>query len=583
MLAAACAAQPLGEVDVHFGPTDATTLDTLRLDLAVSGPYEELALRVGRPGLREAVFSASDLDLVRGADGVDRAFLTIPPEHTDRRQRWRATLAARYGDVWIEDAATLALRNSPPTVAVTLDPAAPDTGEPIRALVEVVEPDEDPVVVSFAWWVDGAPQPTTGAVLPANATRRGAQVRVQVTAFDGESYAAPALASTRIANRRPTPPQVRVGPGPIAGATLSCRVVAPATHLDDLPLTYRVAWSRDGAPYTGATGETWNPGDTLPSGVTRPDERWTCRVTAFDGLDESEPATDTITLQPWSGPRRVTTCEATGPEGPTEGMCAATRGPGWLPGELEFEDGRQIWTVPFDGRYRITAAGASGGSPRGEPAGGAGAVVRSTIALNAGDRITILVGHDGEADPGGRWAGGGGGTFLVRDGRPLIVAGGGGGASDLEAGCPGEAGRPGSHPREITGRWTCAVDDREVGHGGWAAWEATGAGGGGFFGDGTPGRDGGADAGLGFLNGARGGIGLPDDCGGAASGGFGGGGAGDPDGGACRWSGGGGGGGYTGGGGGLFGGGGGSFAQGENIEATAGLNHGPGWVVLDVE
>ena len=114
--------------------------------------------------------------------------------------------------------------------------------------------------------------------------------------------------------------------------------------------------------------------------------------------------------------------------------------------------GIQYFTIPEDGSYRITAAGASAqlppnGAGQTQPgSSGRGAKMRGTFTLSSGTIIGILVGHRNPlAYPGGgvqygypEWAGGAGGTFVVKlaglsasntshtlsTTLPLLVAGG---------------------------------------------------------------------------------------------------------------------------------------------------------------
>jgi hypothetical protein len=107
--------------------------------------------------------------------------------------------------------------------------------------------------------------------------------------------------------------------------------------------------------------------------------------------------------------------------------------------------GVQMWTVPINGTYRITCAGASGGysydTTRTNRVG-KGAIVRGDFSLTKGDILRIVVGQKGRpvstSNPDGPLtglaynSGGGGGSFVFytfSDSEPLIVAGGGGGGS----------------------------------------------------------------------------------------------------------------------------------------------------------
>ena len=96
----------------------------------------------------------------------------------------------------------------------------------------------------------------------------------------------------------------------------------------------------------------------------------------------------------------------------------------WREGDFSIQDGQQHWTVPANGTYQITAAGAYGAAP--------GRVVSGQVELSKGQTVKLLVGQC----PSQLTAnvqdnvtvGGGGGTFVVTD-KPLIVASGGDGGS----------------------------------------------------------------------------------------------------------------------------------------------------------
>ena len=95
----------------------------------------------------------------------------------------------------------------------------------------------------------------------------------------------------------------------------------------------------------------------------------------------------------------------------------------WRDGDFSIVNGQQQWTVPATGTYNIVAAGAYGATP--------GRVVSGDVDLYEGQVLTMLVGQQptpltaNVAD--NVTVGGGGGTFVVSDGKPLIVASGGDG------------------------------------------------------------------------------------------------------------------------------------------------------------
>ena len=251
----------------------------------------------------------------------------------------------------------------------------------------------------------------------------------------------------------------------------------------------------------------------------------------------------------------------------------------------------QEWTVP-NGVFEIyiTASGAQGGSVGTEVRrqGSRGAQTNGLFIVQPGDQFIILVGGMGGSD--GTYAGGGGGTFFLKidpaspyqlpDGRrvtPLMVAGGGGGGYNENAAASTKGndetwgGNTSSNrfgdPRELNGG-----DEGEGGEGTYAG------GGGGFLSNGQQLVPEGVSAGtfgLSFLNGGNGGA--PSS---PLYGGFGGGGAGYPganggSGGGGGWSGGAGGRGQRGGGGGSY-----NAAIPETVDNQAGVNAGPGSVLI---
>ena len=91
---------------------------------------------------------------------------------------------------------------------------------------------------------------------------------------------------------------------------------------------------------------------------------------------------------------------------------------------FSIKNGQQNWTVPANGVYQITAAGAYGATP--------GRVVTGQATLSQGQTLTMLVGQ--QPTPltanvlDNVTVGGAGGTFVTTNGTPLIVASGGDGS-----------------------------------------------------------------------------------------------------------------------------------------------------------
>ena len=214
-------------------------------------------------------------------------------------------------------------------------------------------------------------------------------------------------------------------------------------------------------------------------------------------------------------------------------------------------DGYQEFIAPYDGMYKLEVWGASGAAGDSASIGGKGGYSKGYIKLEAGDKLYIYIGGEGENITSGTTGGGynGGGNASVGGyGKP---AGGGGGATDI---------------RTVSGDWndSASLDSRIIvagGGGGGGAWYtgashnfSGGAGGGehgmaGSGSSGNPAGSAGTQTSAGYASGqssTRGGFGY-GGTGLRASSSAGGGGGGYYGGGGSYCSGGGGGSGYIGG------------------------------------
>ena len=259
---------------------------------------------------------------------------------------------------------------------------------------------------------------------------------------------------------------------------------------------------------------------------------------------------------------KFTTCGTTGATGPNQGACTAEYvGQAGLEGKVTVSGGIQLWTAPYTGIYRITAAGAV--TNGGTASGGYGALIRGDVQLASGTQLKVLAGQTG-TDKGSGWIGGSGGSFVATAANePLMVAGGGGGHDTRYALCAGVHGSEGQNGQDPC---NCNSSPLSGGTNGNAGSTSSGGGAGGGFNSNA--TDPGGQA---FINGGAGGTGSYGD------GGFGaGGGSNDDQGGS--------GGGYSGGGGcgdDGHGGGGGSYNSGINQSNQTGQNTGQGYVIIE--
>ncbi len=303
-----------------------------------------------------------------------------------------------------------------------------------------------------------------------------------------------------------------------------------------------------------------------------------------------------------------TNASATGRSGPTLSACqSAYSSASWTQNTAFFNmttQGIQLWTVPEDATYEITAAGAAGGnntqvSPN--RIGGYGAVLTTRVSLTKSTIIAIVVGQMGGnrgAGPTSNFCGGagGGGSFVYNSSSfsYYAVAGGGGGAAASSTNLL--TSQTTAHGKyDTTSGSTVTITN------GYSAAGGTGGSGGGkstrgilFAGPGAGiSSDGAASNGLQGLSRLGGWLGgfTTVNSNFTVAGGFGGGGgAGDGSNNSAYanycWA--GGGGGYSGGGGGgnggasdgQFGGGGGSYYAGTFISGTSGSNSNHGYVTI---
>ena len=278
-----------------------------------------------------------------------------------------------------------------------------------------------------------------------------------------------------------------------------------------------------------------------------------------------------------------TPCSATGPTGPSLANCTSAYSSSNFEDNVSYfnvSSGIQIWTVPVNGSYTITAVGAKGG--RGyQGVGGTGASITGTFSLTQGAKLRIIVGQSG-TDNAGLNGGGGGGTFvqnnadLTTTGILVIAGGGGGGAYNPYATNVNAVTTNSSQPGWNGNTNSSLANPASSGNGG-SVFDRSGGGGGGFSGNGasssvSPCNTTCGVGGTAFINGGAGGAG-------SYAGGFGGGASGDWN----YWTGGGGGGGYSGGSGGYWyggGGGGGSYNNGSSQTNLAGSNNATGYVTI---
>ena len=296
-------------------------------------------------------------------------------------------------------------------------------------------------------------------------------------------------------------------------------------------------------PTTGATFTYSVASGTLPTGITMtsgglisgtPSANTATASITFRATDNGANTADlaiATAYQVYTGFTSGTTWSGDG--GRTGQSIAAIRSqignPGWANSYLTMpaSTGYALWTVPQNGTYRITLAGAGGKTGNSYIYAGGGRIVRGDMTLTAGAQYYITVGCSPTSQVAQNGGGGGMSVFATSASVPIMVAGGGGGSDTaFHPQRHGIFSTDGSGPAGYVG----------TGGGGGPVVGSYASSGAGISGNGTQGSQASGTA-ISWLGGGQGADGNSFD------GGFGGGGGGSQG----DWPGGAGGGGYNGG------------------------------------
>jgi alpha-tubulin suppressor-like RCC1 family protein len=269
LLASACGTSgTLQPPLVTISPANPTTADDLtvswRADLPEGAPEPEI--RWKRNGFYQFE-----------AEGP-----RVPAIATIRGDVWTAEVTVADGRrAPVTGSAEVAIANTAPTVTISLEPQAPRAGEALLATATVVDPDNDPITLTWIWDRNGGPTPFQDALIPVGTTRRDDVWTVAVTAADDEARSEPAVAQASVLNGRPALSNLLVTPARITVADAPSAEVTVA-DADGDPVVVSWAWRR-GAELLSDTATlpapaTWARGDVLE--VT---------ANATDGVDPALP------------------------------------------------------------------------------------------------------------------------------------------------------------------------------------------------------------------------------------------------------------------------------------------------------
>jgi len=212
----------------------------------------------------------------------------VPPRTVVKGELWRFAIVPPGGGAPLKSPEVQVGGAPPPAPAIALEPAQPQRGQPVRAVVtrQARDPDGDPVSYRYEWLLDGLPTGIPDPVFPGRLLQRGGVLGLRVVAFDSDGDSEPASAEGRVGNAPPGLATVApVSPTVRRGDPVSVRIEAGAPDPDGDPLTYHFRWIVDGEARNYASNLATLTGAGLKKG-----QKIVAEVRAYDGELEGPPA-----------------------------------------------------------------------------------------------------------------------------------------------------------------------------------------------------------------------------------------------------------------------------------------------------
>ncbi|HLL55309.1 MAG TPA: hypothetical protein VK447_17255, partial [Myxococcaceae bacterium] len=223
----------------------------------------------------------------------------LPAARLKKNQRWTAVVVPFDGELDGQVASTDAtVANAPPAAPkLAMEPKAPRKGQVIAPVMQQAgpDPDGDAVQHRYRWTVNGVAGnfPLGQATLPVQSLRKGDTVALEVTAYDGKAEGDPWKEELKVVNTPPPAPKVAIVPAePRAGQALRALVLAPSQDADADVVSYRAAWTRNGAPFAPA-GDPFE----VPVSEVKKGDKWAVTLTPNDGEADGAPGSASTTIR----------------------------------------------------------------------------------------------------------------------------------------------------------------------------------------------------------------------------------------------------------------------------------------------
>jgi PKD repeat protein len=187
--------------------------------------------------------------------------------------------------------ASVGIPNGSPALRVELQPTDPLQGQALQAVATASDPDQDNFTLTYAWSKNGALQgDLTATTVPGTRIQTGDAWTVTVKARDTHGAETLASKAVTVGNRAPTLTGLTLTPAAPTRSD-SLRIVPTATDADGQAVSYRFAWTRNGA----TQGELTT--DKVPQGLLVKGDVWRVTVTPTDGYSDGSSFETSVVIQ----------------------------------------------------------------------------------------------------------------------------------------------------------------------------------------------------------------------------------------------------------------------------------------------
>ena len=202
------------------------------------------------------------------------------------------------------------IMNTAPSVdTCTLSPTSPTTLDPITLTLTATDADNDTIVTSQQWEVDGVIDTTvTGLTYPISKTSHFEVIRAICTANDGteagdagyvlgQEETVVNSATVTVVNTLPTVVTIDLTPNaPLSEEALTVTITGASTDVDvEDTITYNYYWTVNGAPFNNPTYPSTSSGLNKTSTVRG--QLWEVTVAPHDGTAEGPSDSDSVEIQ----------------------------------------------------------------------------------------------------------------------------------------------------------------------------------------------------------------------------------------------------------------------------------------------